>query len=430
MIPVKHKPPLREVIPVREESESRQTKAAKIVSAKRPPRTPRGIVGERTVRPWMFAVIALVCVLAIAYALSIVYARATVSIVPASIVIPIDGTYTSTFNASNASNTLTYQIIQTSSQLTQTVPASIGPVTTTYAKGIVILYNNYSSASQKIIAGTRLSSGNGLIYTTNTSVIIPGLSKGVAGSVPVAITAAAGGSNYNIAPSDLIPDPSYGDFNIVAYKGGPKYAGFYARLNPNGAGITGGSSGHQIIISSSTVSSVNQTIQQSLQKTLLAQAQALVPAGSVLFNNAYAISYTPIAASSTSSTTAVVGMQASLSGIVFNKIALAKTVAPTQYSSSFDPQGFESMQFTIINPQAFSYTNGAPLNFSLIGNMDLIGIVPTSTLTAQLSGLSSAGGTAVLKGYSAIGTAHVTMFPFWKHSFPSSPSRISVVIQK
>ena len=428
MIPIKHKPPLREAIPVEREEIPFKEKIKKI----REPRikkTNNGIIGTRSVKPWTFGIIALVCVLAIAYAFSIVYARATVVITPATIDIPIDGSYNAYLN-STASNTIAYQIIQTSGELQQQIPATIGPVVITSAKGTVIMYNNYSSASQKIVAGTRLSSGNGLIYTTNNTISIPGVSKGVAGSVPVAVTASVGGSSYNIATSDLITNPSYGDFKILAYKDGPKYTGFYGRLNPNGAGITGGSSGHQIIVSSSTVASANQTMEQTLQKNLFSQAQTLVPAGYVLINNAYNIIYTPISASSTSSTTANIGMEGSLSAVVLQKANLAKVISSTQYNSSFDPQDLESAQFTITNPQTFSYTNGAILNFSLIGNMNLVGIVPTSTLATQLAGLSSTAGTAVLKGYSAIGTIHATMFPFWKHSFPSSASRISIVIQK
>ncbi len=427
MIPAKKKPPLRNAIPM-ERSRRIEKPAEKIETFPQSNRS-RGTVGKRTVKPWLFGLIAVICLGAIAYAFSIVYAKATVVIMPASIDIPVSGSYTAYANAS-ASGTMAYKIIQTSSQLNQSVPASVGPVVTTFAKGTVILYNNYSAASQKIVAGTRLSSGNGLIYTTNNSVVIPGIVGGTAGSVAVAVTAAAGGSSYNINPSDLVTNPSYGDFSIVAYKGSPKYSGFYARLNPNGAGIIGGSSGHQIITSSTTVSSADQTMEQSLQKTLLTQTQTLVPTGYVMFNNAYAINYNLISASTTSSTTANVGVQASFSGIIFKKTNLAQTIAPTQYNSSFDPQGLESAQFTINNPQSFSVTNGQPLNFSLKGTMNLVGIISTTTLTIQLAGVSLAQSVAVFKGYSTIATAHATILPFWKRSFPSSPSRINIVIAK
>jgi hypothetical protein len=392
-----------------------------------PRRAQRGIVGQRTVKPWLFGVIALLCVCAFAFAFSIVYARATVTITPTSIIIPISGSFTAYDNAV-ASGTLAYKIIQANGQLSQTVAATVGPIVTTSAKGTVILYNDYTASTQRIIAGTRLESGNGLIYTTNAAVTIPGISGGTAGSVPVAVTAGAGGPTYNILPSDLLNNPSYGDFTVVAYKGTARASGFYARLNPNGAGITGGASGHQIIAGSSTVAAANQTMEQSLQTSLLSQAQALIPSGYIMFNNGYSISYNPIAASTTSSTTASVGMQASISGIIFQKTDLAEAIAPSQYSSSFIPEGLDTAVFTITNPQTFTTANGTVLNFSLTGNLDLVGTLSTSTLANQLAGISLAQSAAVFKGYGAIATAHATILPFWKRSFPSSPSRINIVI--
>lgn len=433
MVP-KNKPPLRQAIPLERENPKEQKPSPARVRRETVEPQPsnaysRGTVGKRTVKPWLFGLIAVICVLAIIYAVSLVYAKASVVITPASVDIPVSGAYTAYENAA-ASGTLAYQIIQANAQTDETVAASIGPAVTTSAQGNIVLYNNYGAASQKIVAGTRLSSGNGLIYKTDSAVTVPGIANGVAGSVVVAVTAAAGGSSYNIPISALTTNPSYGDFSVVAYKGTAKYSGFYGRLNPDGAGITGGSSGNQIIVASSTVASANQAMEQSLQKNLLAQAQALIPAGYIMFNNAYNINYAPTAASTTSSTTAVIGVQGSFYGIIFNTDALAEAIAPTQYNSSFNPEDLQSAIFTITNPQAFSFTNGTALNFSLKGTMNLVGIISTTTLASQLAGISLAQSNAIFKGYGAIATAHATIFPFWKHSFPSSPSRISVIVSK
>jgi hypothetical protein len=431
MIPSKRKPPLRQSIPVEMEDSAPEPKLPP--PRRRPSRGSRGIVGRKTVKPWLFGLIALICLVAIIIGFSTVYAKATVTIIPTDIVIPVNGSYTA-YKDATATNTLAYEIIQKNAQGTQSVPSAIGPLVTNYAHGNVVLYNNYSDTSQKIVAGTRLSSGNGFIYTTNITVTIPGIVKGTktntAGSVTVGITAASGGSSYNILPSDLTTNPSYGDFSIVAYKGSPKYTGFYARLDPTGTGISGGSSGHQVIISSSTVSAANNIIKQSLQTSLFTQAQALVPAGYVMFSNGFVINYVPLAASSTSSTTANVGMQASFYGIMFKKTDLAATIAPKQYTSSFTPEEIESAQFTITNPQTFSPVTGTALNFTLIGNLDLVGTFSSDQLKAQLVGISLDQSISVFKGYSAIATAHATILPFWKRSFPSSANRINIVINR
>jgi hypothetical protein len=444
MVSTKHKAPLRDIMPLGKSAHATSHMPTSDIKTPppilpppppSPPRTPqrRSPAPRRTVKPWLFFIIAIVCLGAIIYGLSLAYARATVTVIPSMIAIPINGSFTAYKNALG-STSLPYEVIQTKGELHQTVPASVGPIVQQSAQGTVVLYNEFSTASQKIIANTRLSNGNGLIYLTNAAAVIPGMTKGsngtVAGSVSVGVTAADTGPSYNILPSDLTAQPSYGDFNIVAYKGTSKYAGFYARLDPSGAGITGGSSGHTTVVASSTLASASASLKQSLTANLVSQAQALVPDGYIMYDNAYSINYTNIAASTTSSTTADVGMSGIFYGALLKKTDLAEAIAPTQYSDSYDPEGLESADFAVTNPQPFSPASAASIVFTLKGTLNLVGTFSTTTLASQLAGIALNSSQSIFKGYSTISSAHATILPFWKRSFPSSPSRINIVIQK
>ena len=68
-----------------------------------------------------------------------------------------------------------YNIITATSTQTKTVNAVKGPLIQTKSKGLVTLYNYNSTTPQKLLAGTRLSDSNNLVYRTTSTVIIPGM---------------------------------------------------------------------------------------------------------------------------------------------------------------------------------------------------------------------------------------------------------------
>jgi len=102
------------------------------------------------------------------------------------------------------------------------------------AHGSVVIYNEYDSSAQTLIATTRLEAANGKIFRLVKNVVVPGTTT-VAGQVkPGAITAEViadqPGSDYNLDPTT---------FSIPGFKDGPKYAKFYAKSTEP---IVGGSS--------------------------------------------------------------------------------------------------------------------------------------------------------------------------------------------
>ncbi len=103
------------------------------------------------------------------------------------------------------------------------------------ATGTVILYNAFNSVSQKLVAGTRLETPNGLIYKLKTSATIPGQKtvngKKVPGSVEVVVEASEIGDSYN---------QGLRDFKVVAYKNSDRYETVYGRSKTT---LTGGFSG-------------------------------------------------------------------------------------------------------------------------------------------------------------------------------------------
>ncbi|MEI6057870.1 MAG: hypothetical protein WCQ60_02760 [bacterium] len=392
--------------------------------------------------PIFLITIALFCIVAIIIAVSFVYANAVVTIIPKKDTITVDATFVACKDTacppsiSNKNQSFAYEVIQVpAAELHQTTPAIDGPFVQTNATGSVVLYNTYSTTPQLIAAGTRLSNTAGRVYKTIKSVTVPGFKKtgstAVPGSVSVSIAATAAGAEYNILPTDLT-----GDFKVVAYKGTDKYNDFYARLNPANA-ITGGFSGRTKIVASSTLAQVYTTLKQKLAAQLLAQSTALIPDGYIMYGDAYSITYVPVVASSTTSASSIdVGMRATFYGIMFAKNNLVKAAALAAKPPKDVLAGYPNNQFTITGLDALTFTNPAtnsvinqPFTFALKGVFTVTGTFPASDIISQLQGKTLAQSNDIFAKYSTIAGAHAILTPFWRHSFPNSPKKISIVVQ-
>jgi hypothetical protein len=418
----------------------------------------RSPASKRSYRKHPFLLIAtlVICAVAIVITVSFVYAKAVVTIVSKKDVIAVNSTFTACKDApcavpssQNAAVGLSYEVIQIPpAELHQVTPAVDGPLLQANATGSIVLYNNYTTTAQTIIAGTRVSNTAGLIYKTLKTVVIPGFKKidstPIPGSVPVSIIAVAPGAQYNILPTDLT-----GDFKIVAYKGTAKYDDFYGRLNPNNA-VSGGFSGPTKIVASSTLASTYVALKQKLAGQLLAESHALIPAGYILFDNASSVSYTQLTPTATSTGLTAgtastgtgslsfmdVGVRATFYGVMFKETDLAKTAAfaatPAEDlavgypNDSFSVSGLDSATFT---PTSAVTSANQTITFTLKASLAITGIFPVADILKQLEGKTLAQSNAIFANYSTIASAHAIITPFWRHSFPASPDKIDIIIQ-
>lgn len=142
------------------------------------------------------------------------------------------------------------------------------------ASGKIVVYNNYGSDPQTLIANTRFESPDGKIYRIKERIVIPGM-----GSKEATAYADQPGEEYNIGLTD---------FTIPGLKGGPRYGKVYARSKIK---ITGGASGKTKIIKAEDI---EKTKSQLLEKIDGYLAESLVnqkPAGFLFYKSAIKIEY-------------------------------------------------------------------------------------------------------------------------------------------
>jgi hypothetical protein len=107
--------------------------------------------------------------------------------------------------------------------------------------GKVIILNKYSSASQSLVATTRLLSKEGKLFRLTKDTLVPGMEGGNPGRVEAVVIADRPGEEYNIGPSQ---------FTIEGFKGSPKYEKFEVSSNESmkGGGSGDGSAEKKIVL--------------------------------------------------------------------------------------------------------------------------------------------------------------------------------------
>ncbi len=104
------------------------------------------------------------------------------------------------------------------------------------ARGTITIYNEYSTASQSLVATTRFLSADGKLFRLVSGITIPGMTKAGSdlkpGAVEAEVVADEAGDNFNIGPTT---------FTIPGFQGSgnEKYSKFYAK---SFSAMTGGGS--------------------------------------------------------------------------------------------------------------------------------------------------------------------------------------------
>ena len=380
----------------------------------------------------LFIVAGAVVVVAVAaYASSSFFARATFIVTPVEIPLSVNTTMVAT--GTTTPGYMTYKMISASASDSATVPAVSGPSVSVKATGKVTLYNAYSTATQRLIAGTRLGNDTGLVYRLAGSVVVPGytVSNGVKlpGSVSADIVADQPGQSYDISGSDAVSD-----LRVIAWKGTARYDGFYGRLASD---IVGGWLGPKETVDPSVLASTTASLESAIASKLVPELGAQVPDGYILYPGAEMQSYSGPVVSGVATSTATVTESGILYAALFKESDLVNKLSGTSTAASFQPYayttpGLDSLSFTITNPSDFSPAKSNILIAKMTGNMKLVGTVPVDKLKAKLAGLSLGETAAILRSYSPVIDVEQSsgeLFPAWISSVPSDVGRISVVLK-
>lgn len=295
------------------------------------------------------------------------------------------------------------------------------------ASGKIIIYNNYSVTSQRLVKNTRFETPDGLIYKIADSLTVPGRrnvsGKIIPGSIEALVYAESAGEEYNIGLTD---------FTVPGFKSNSeRFTNFYGRSKTS---MTGGRIGTEKFVSEEKLAEVRKRLQLKLEKGLQIEALSEVPSDSILYDTAYRITFEPVLAGSADRSDSItVRERARFTGFLLKKNALAAAIAKNTLGS-YDGSpvrigDMESLKFKLgANTTNSSGATVGPIKFNLKGSAEVVWLVDEEKLKIDLVGKERGDLEAVAAKHPSIVKADVTFRPVWKNSFPASAFKIKVVI--
>ena len=351
------------------------------------------------------------------------FSSATLAYTPQSATLTFtNNSYTAYKTTVVGSGQLAFSVIQLSGNKSANVPASGQVQVSTKASGIIIIYNNSSTASQKLVATTRFETADGHVYRIPSAITVPGKTtvngQGVPGNITANVVADQAGADYNIGLSD---------FTLPGFKGDPRFSTIYARSK---AVMSGGFVGMTAKVSAADLATAKTTLEAGIKTDLLAQARAQVPADFILFPNLSQITYTLLPQGTSTATTATENEQGNFTGVMFKKSDLATFLATQQLGSNVVTGPMEipdysslTIGFAGTNPDLLQATS---VNFQVNGTALTQWVTDESGLVKDLAGTKKSDLDSILKNYPSIQSADATIKPFWKSSFPTDTTKITI----
>ncbi|OGI65408.1 hypothetical protein A3A95_00975 [Candidatus Nomurabacteria bacterium RIFCSPLOWO2_01_FULL_39_18] len=366
--------------------------------------------------------VAIIAVAFFVFALSYLFSKTEVVIDPKMKDIALNENLSA--NLKGGTGDLSFDLVVISGEETKMVKATEEREVSQKARGTVVIYNNYSSATQTLDIDTRLEGSNGKIYKTEKKIVVPGMIKsGTPGSIEVRIYAAEGGERYNSAPLD---------FTIFGFKGSPKYSKFYARSKGE---ITGGFKGKSHVVSGGDKMNALNELKDVLKEKLRRKAVEQIPSGFILFKDAVSLDIEDMEDVEflSPSDTLPIKQKGTLYGILFEEKQLTKKIvgrAIEKYDGSeVYILDMEDLTFSLSQPVGLpNFSDLKNINFNLSGATKIVWKLDVDKLRADLLKVSKGDFNQVLLQYPNISSAKLSLSPIWKRSIPDKPEDIEILV--
>lgn len=361
-------------------------------------------------------------VLILLVAAAFVFSGATVTIEPRQKNITVDIEAVATATGGVGINGLAYETIAVGGAKTVYLQATGESKVEKKASGTIVVYNNYSSAPQRLIKNTRFETSAGLIYRIEKSIVVPGTrvenGKTTPGSVEAVVFADLPGPNYNTGLTD---------FTVPGFKGTPRYEGFYARSKTT---MTGGFVGNVPTAPEDKMNEAYASAESGLKQELAQKISGQKPDTFIWYPPALlfeSVRQTPMAAAGSM---IALSVNATSTAVIFSKSILSRYVAEhsmTDYDK--EPVLIDKLGDLVFIPRFSSDTNaGDPIPFSLKGNGTVVWQFDSDKLKSDLAAKSKKEFKSVIANYRGIAGASLIIRPFWKNQFPDNPNKIKINI--
>jgi len=374
-------------------------------------------VGNSRYTLWIIALIAIIFLF---FAVSFLFSKATITVVPKTKIISLDQNFSATKDSS--ADKLQFNLIVISDEESKLIESGEERDFKESATGKVLLYNKFSSAPITLNIDTRLEGSNGKIYKTKVKTTIPGMNKaGIPGKVGVDIYASVPGSEYNSTPLD---------FKIFGFKGTSKYAKVYGRSVGE---ISGGLLGKSRQVTEEDKITAQKNIEKSLEIKLFDKAESQIPEGFVLFKDSAFLNIDDTKTSPVSEDGSItITVKGTLYGFIFDQNNLTKKIMvsllPDETVKDLYISNIKDLVFSLSNKESIIFSDVKDIDFNLSGMPQIVYKFDSGKLVSDLVSRSKSDFNQILLQYPNIDGATLSIKPIWKSSFPDKSEDVKVIV--
>lgn len=363
---------------------------------------------------WFFAILAL---LILAIVLSFFFAKATITLTPKNISLPVDSTVVISKNISE----LPFETVEVTKTIQVPIANTEQVVIKEKAKGQITIYNTYSSSSQKLIKNTRFQDKSGLIFRIDKEVVVPGYktidSKIVPGQISVNILADEIGEKYNLKKENTL--------TIPGFKGSVQFDKIFAK---NESDFSGGGDG-TFFKSTTSDDEINKTLKTETQTIIESEIVKKIPEEYILFNNLYTTSTSTIDSLLFKEDKKALDVPVSVEYIIFKKVDIENYIKKVQ--------NIDVNENIVLDPKTLNADiqkietlpdNQKQYSIYFSGTIKKETVIPVSEILSEIKGQSKSGFlSAIEKFNTTIEKAELSIKPFWVFKIPKDQSKIKII---
>lgn len=291
-------------------------------------------------------------------------------------------------------------------------------------RGVITVYNAYSSSPQTLVETTRFISKDGKLFRTTKTIIVPGArveeSKIIPSTIDVEVVADQPGPDYNIGPSD---------FTIPGFKGTAKYAGFYGKSK---TAMSGGATGTVKTVAQDDLDKAKESLSQRVFEQAKQELYQQIPSELQLLDSCFKEELAEVVFSHKAGDQAenfALNIKVSAEAILFSELEMTELVRKNILAQISQNQVLKAETLT------FNYLEVKPdfdkwqISFKLEARALSAEKIEPDQVKKEIMGKDEIEVRRIFGQMPEIESVKVTLWPFWVKKIPTHPSRVQIKVE-
>jgi len=293
------------------------------------------------------------------------------------------------------------------------------------AQGTLIIYNEYSSAPQALVATTRFQTPDGKIYRLIDQVTVPG-AKVAGGKIERAgieakVIADAPGPEYNIGMIDR--------FNIPGFSGSDKFEGFYASSK---TAVEGGFIGVTAYPVDEDIENAKQQARQDITNALKGDISSQIPQGLTIVPGAEKIDIAKeeVNTQTNEQKEFSIAIEGVVSLFAFQeKDALDMLERLSMKASEVSAEEYKRINYTLTYESPSVDWEKKTMTLPIQYSDTLARKIDAEHIQQEIAGKKEVDVKTFILSVPGVDKLTVSFWPFWVKTVPEKASRVNVTIE-